>query len=1091
MKQRRRYPGIIPIISAGLLIVLSAPAQAGITLDGSVGPSGTLTGPNYSISDTVGTRTGNNLFHSFGTFTVGTGESATFSGPSGIANIIGRVTGGSPSSVDGLIRSTIDNANLYLINPSGLFFGPNASLDVRGSFHASTADYIKFSNGDNFYADRLLTCVLSVAEPASFGFLNASPASITVDQSTLQVPVGQTLTLAGGGVTLTNDPAKPSYFDFDTYTQGTGYYVLSAPGGRINIASVGSPGEVSLNDADLGAASFSSLGDVVLRNGANLTVASDIFATGEAGSIFIRGRDILLKDLGVAGLAYGIDASGNPAGTVDIKGRSLQMDNVSLTANSTGEIDHGVRPAFIVDLTVEFSMYNGAQVDTSNFGPGSAGDIAIRAGSIVLGDEIPGTGPLADVGFYGYLNSSTYTQGKGGNISLTAGDILIRNGFYLVTSAMDQGNAGNISVQSDTLKCLDQGNIGSNAYALGFDLDGNPVNAGSAGKVSIVSRDILISAANSTAVVNSSQITGITSQVDGKSNGGKISVTADTLQIRDGGRINTVLNGTERGSDVEITAKNMTVSGYYIDVDGYRLSAVDGRLIGTFASGTGGDISVTTDSLTLANGGVIRTGLYNNAPGTSNAGNITVNAKNVDIATRGQIYADSFRGTGNSGNITVNAATMSITGAKNAPRPGSLDFDFTGLSTTTNAGIGGKITVVLSGDLTATNGGGIKADTQGIGSGGAIDISAANIGLSGSGTEINALSANTGNAGNIGLKAGVLTLADGSSVTTQAKGDGAGGAITVTADALALSGAGQITSSASGAGNAGKIAVTLTGDLEATSGGGISADTSGSGTGGSIAVDARNVTFADKGFLGASSSGSGHAGEIFIKSGRLQIENSGSIATSATDIGNAGKITVETGTLQMASAGQISSSSAKSGNAGNISVTATDSVYLRDSSITTEALLADGGNISIKAPNTIRLDNSTLTASVNGEKETTGGNIIIDPQYVILKGSDVIATAHKGTGGNIDITANVFIADASSVVSAASELGFPGSVNIRAPNNISGIIAPLPADYTSASALLRERCIARIREGKYSSFVVGGRDGLPMEPGNMLSGLIH
>jgi large exoprotein involved in heme utilization and adhesion len=194
----------------------------------------------------------------------------------------------------------------------------------------------------------------------------------------------------------------------------------------------------------------------------------------------------------------------------------------------------------------------------------------------------------------------------------------------------------------------------------------------------------------------------------------------------------------------------------------------------------------------------------------------------------------------------------------------------------------------------------------------------------------------------------------------------------------------------------------------------------------------------------------------------------------------------------MATAGQISSSSAKSGIAGNISISATDSIYLRDSAITTEALLADGGNISIKAPGTIRLDNSTLTASVNGEKETTGGNIIIDPQYVILKGSDVIATANKGTGGNIDITSTVFLADAGSIVSAASELGFPGTVEIRAPNTISNIVAPLSSDYISASALLRERCIARIREGgSYSSFVVGGRDGLPMEPGSILPSLMY
>src|SRR5882724_2860039 len=79
-------------------------SQAQITLDGSLGPRGALTGPNYTIRDSVGQIRGPNLFHSFGQFNLFRGESATFTGPNTIANIIGRVTGGSPSSIDGTIR---------------------------------------------------------------------------------------------------------------------------------------------------------------------------------------------------------------------------------------------------------------------------------------------------------------------------------------------------------------------------------------------------------------------------------------------------------------------------------------------------------------------------------------------------------------------------------------------------------------------------------------------------------------------------------------------------------------------------------------------------------------------------------------------------------------------------------------------------------------------------------------------------------------------------------------------------------------------------------------------------------------------------
>jgi large exoprotein involved in heme utilization and adhesion len=343
-------------------------------------------------------------------------------------------------------------------------------------------------------------------------------------------------------------------------------------------------------------------------------------------------------------------------------------------------------------------------------------------------------------------------------------------------------------------------------------------------------------------------------------------------------------------------------------------------VVGAATTGTGGNITITTDSLNLDNGGAIRTGLFGDAPG--NAGNITVNAGNIDISSRGQINADSFRGTGNSGDMVITAKTLTITGAENVPRPGPLDFDFTGLSTTTNSGRGGTINVSLTGYLTITAQGAISADTQGTGAGGAVNIAAQNV-----------------------------------LITDQSK---------------------------------------------------------------------------------------------------------------------------------------ISSSSTGAGNAGDINVTAANTIAMRESSITTEAVQADGGNIAINALYKLSLVDSEITASVGGGPQTTGGNITIDPQYIILKNSRIVANAFEGKGGNIKIVANTFLEDPQSIVDASSALGISGTVDIQAAiNNISGIVSPLPTDFVSASALLRERCIARTRGGKYSSFVVGGRDGLPIEPGNFLPGLMY
>ena len=175
-----------------LLLLSSLPtiSQAQITLDGSLGPRGALRGPNYTISDRMGQIRGPNLFHSFGQFNLPKGESATFTGPNTITNILSRVTGGSPSSIDGTIRSQIPRANFYLLNPSGVMFGPNTSLDVSGSFHVSTADYLRLSDGATFSAHPAVPTVLSVAPPAAFGFLGPTPAPISIQGSALQVPAG-------------------------------------------------------------------------------------------------------------------------------------------------------------------------------------------------------------------------------------------------------------------------------------------------------------------------------------------------------------------------------------------------------------------------------------------------------------------------------------------------------------------------------------------------------------------------------------------------------------------------------------------------------------------------------------------------------------------------------------------------------------------------------------------------------------------------------------------------------------------------------------------------------------------------------------
>jgi hypothetical protein len=178
----------------------------------------------------------------------------------------------------------------------------------------------------------------------------------------------------------------------------------------------------------------------------------------------------------------------------------------------------------------------------------------------------------------------------------------------------------------------------------------------------------------------------------------------------------------------------------------------------------------------------------------------------------------------------------------------------------------------------------------------------------------------------------------------------------------------------------------------------------------------------------------------------------------------------------------IAAASTGIGNAGNITITVTDTFLSERSTVTTAALRGDGGNIEMTAPSMVRLQDSTITATVGGGAATVGGNVTIDPAFVILENSQIRANAFAGRGGNVRITAGVVLADPASRINASSTLGIDGAVDIQAPvTELSGTVAPLPQAFVSA-ALLRERCAERLREGHVSSFILAGRDGVPAEP---------
>ena len=182
------------------------PAAAQVVLDGTLGRTGALPGPNFAVTADLGRQSGANLFHSFSLFNLSNGQVATFSGPASVANIVSRVTGGA-SSIDGTIRSTIEGAGFFLFNPAGVAFGPNASIDVGGAFHVSSAHSLRFADGARFDAANPAASTLSAAPPEAFGFLGGQGA-VTFAGTRIATRTGSALVVAGGPVACVTAPSS-------------------------------------------------------------------------------------------------------------------------------------------------------------------------------------------------------------------------------------------------------------------------------------------------------------------------------------------------------------------------------------------------------------------------------------------------------------------------------------------------------------------------------------------------------------------------------------------------------------------------------------------------------------------------------------------------------------------------------------------------------------------------------------------------------------------------------------------------------------------------------------------------------------------
>ncbi len=1097
---------------------------AEVTLDGTLGPSGTLAGPDVVVQDTDGALLGTNLFHSFSQFDVGASESVTFTGPDAIDNVIGRVTGSNASGIDGAIVSSIVSANLWFINPNGIVIGPSASIAVDGSFHVSSASYVRFSDGAHFDARLPGSSTLTAAAPHAFGFLDADLQTVNMQGPAVDLAGGATLSVVGHSIAVRDGAA------------------LSSPGGRIALVATGGPGEVPVADgAGL---------DGAPHAGAMLVEQSSISTSGEGGSgIHIRagefviagaviesvqsgatgggGVDIRAETFAMsdsAAIVSGGFGSGTP-GAVNIKAQHVSIIGSAL--ESPGIVSIGDAPQF-AGIRIEagtLELKGLASIVTDYEGSGRGADLSIDADSLEIdGNDLfsadniathksgAGSGASGDVFIRadtlalingGLIRTVQGGEGSSGRIDIVASDLFLAGNDPGVTTGIESfgtngvgGSSGPITVRADDIRIVNGATISSFAFG-----------TGSTGRIEVRGDTIDIRGAQNT-------LTGIIAfSQTASARSSDIAVEARDLSLNDGAYLGTAALGSGDTGNVSVRASRLELAGgtdpagtfifsssfdvgnagnLFIDAD--TITVQDGGLIDSSSeidsSGRGGTVSVHANSLTMIDSLATprATGIASNARGSGAGGTIVVDVDALALRSGASIQAVTT-GPAPAGNIEVHARSVSIVGEQS-----DLGASLTGVSTESlGSGDAGNIRMTVA-TMDIERNAGLSAVTHGAGRGGNIEVVANNLTIYGDGASagISTNSLGGGDGGGIELRTDRLGVFNGGFITAGATADGAGGAILINSASISILGNDSaIDVSASGRGSAGDITI-RTGTLDIASDGGTTGISSASfdtGSGGRIMVEAGQIALVSGGSITAGASDVGDGGAIRITADSLRISGNGSkIDVGSTGQGNAGDIRIQAGTIGLDTRGQIASStsatpggtggsiaiaadrltlaggarivadSAGSGVAGDIDINLASTFESIDSEIATTAADADGGNIRLNATSLVYLRHGVISTSVGGGLGA-GGNITIDPVFVILNDSVISADAFGGPGGRIQITASHFIADDGSSVHASSQLGIDGTVEIFAPDtDVAASLAVLTGSYLDASALLSSHC---------------------------------
>ncbi|MBN3939491.1 filamentous hemagglutinin N-terminal domain-containing protein [Nostoc sp. NMS9] len=458
-------------------------AQSKIIPDNSLGAESSGVVPFDSVGFPIDVINGGairqaNLFHSFQEFNVGKLRGVYFRNPSNdIQNILARVTGQNRSDIFGTVGifnaiGVTSNPNLFLINPNGIVFGKNASLDVGGSFIATTANAVQLSNKGLFSASEPETSNLLTVNPSALFFNTLSPQAIinrSIATTTLRgdptfgllVPKTQSLLLLGGDIKLDGG-------------------LMAAEGGRIELGGVVGQGAVGLNFDDnnlkLSFPDNVARSDLLFANGAIVSTNGN-----GAGTIQLYGNRVMLTD---ASKILSITRGSTPGEEVVIRANQLTIqDGSNVSVGTTGQgqggnlriiapdsvkvsgatVDEQSSSGLFVrtqgdgaagNLQIEtekLTIQDGAVVAADTFGGGNAGNITIRAAEVELIGASTNNQLLSTLS----TQVNRRASGNGGNLTITAGRLIVRDGAQIVTGTLGQGLGGTLTIAtSDSVELL-------------------------------------------------------------------------------------------------------------------------------------------------------------------------------------------------------------------------------------------------------------------------------------------------------------------------------------------------------------------------------------------------------------------------------------------------------------------------------------------------------------------------------------------------------------------------------------------------------------------------------------------------------------